>query len=104
MNTSSIRPFDLSRPLQIVEPFEKWCGPEESGMRASFQSLLDMGISGIVTNVSLENYLADERAWAVLGRGIKLAHEMGLRVWIYDEKGYPSGTAGGLVRWRPAAK
>jgi hypothetical protein len=93
----SYRPFDLSRPLQIVSPLEEWCGADEAGMRASFQNLIDMGVSGIVTNVKLEKYLVDEASWEVLRRGVKLAHEMGLRVWIYDEKGYPSGAAGGLV-------
>jgi len=66
-------------------------------MRAGFQKLIDMGVSGFVTNVKLEKYLSDEKSWDVLRRGVKLAHEMGLRVWIYDEKGYPSGAGGGLV-------
>lgn len=66
-------------------------------MRAGFQSLLDAGASGFVTTVSLDKYLCDDNAWEVLRRGVRIAHEMGLRVWIYDEKGYPSGAAGGLV-------
>jgi len=66
-------------------------------MRAGFQKLIDMGVSGFVTNVKLEKYLSDEKSWDVLRRGVKIAHEMGLRVWIYDEKGYPSGAGGGLV-------
>jgi hypothetical protein len=66
-------------------------------MRLGFQSLLDAGVSGLVTTVSLEKYLEDDKAWAILQCGVRLAHSMGLRVWIYDEKGYPSGTAGGLV-------
>jgi hypothetical protein len=97
MNPSSFRPFDLSRPLQIISPLEEWCGIDEAGMRAGFQKLIDMGVSGFVTNVKLEKYLADDASWDVLRNGVTLAHEMGLRVWIYDEKGYPSGAAGGLV-------
>ena len=97
MDSQLFRPFDLNRPLQIVEPFEKWCGTEEAGMRAGFQNLIDMGVSGFVTNVNLDKYLSDDKAWDVLRRGVRIAHEMGLRVWIYDEKGYPSGAAGGLV-------
>lgn len=58
-----------------------------------------------MTTVSLKNYLHDEGAWDVLRRGVRLAHEMGLRVWIYDEEGYPSGTAGGRVLERnPSAE
>ena len=88
---------DIFRPLQFVSSFEVWCGTTEETMRLGFQSLLDAGVSGLVTTVSLEKYLEDEMAWDVLKRGVQLAHSMGLRVWIYDEKGYPSGTAGGLV-------
>ena len=97
MDSQLFRKFDLTRPVQIVSPIEEWCGTDEEGMRAGFQNLIDMGVSGFVTNVKLEKYLSDEKSWDVLRRGAKLAHEMGLRVWIYDEKGYPSGAAGGLV-------
>jgi hypothetical protein len=93
----SKQPFDISRPLQFVSSFEQWCGTTDETMRLGFQSLLDCGVSGLVTTVSLEKYLNDENAWDILRRGVKLAHTMGLRVWIYDEKGYPSGAAGGLV-------
>ena len=97
MDSQLFRKFDLTRPLQIVSPIEEWCGADEAGMRAGFQNLIDMGVSGFVTNVKLEKYLMDGTSWDVLRRGAKIAHEMGLRVWIYDEKGYPSGAAGGLV-------
>jgi hypothetical protein len=91
------QPPNITRPLQFVSSFEQWCGMSEDTMRLGFQSLLDCGVSGLVTTVSLEKYLSDDTAWDILRRGVRLAHAMGLRVWIYDEKGYPSGTAGGLV-------
>jgi hypothetical protein len=91
------QPFDISRPLQFVSSFEQWCGTSDETMRLGFQSLLDCGVSGLVTTVSLEKYLNDANAWEILRCGVQLAHKMGLRVWIYDEKGYPSGAAGGLV-------
>ena len=97
MTSRSTDQFDPFRPLQFVSSFEQWCGATEDTMRLGFQSLLDAGVSGLVTTVSLEKYLEDENAWEVLRCGVQLAHSMGLRVWIYDEKGYPSGTAGGLV-------
>jgi hypothetical protein len=97
MDSQLFHKFDLTRPLQIVSPIEEWCGADEAGMRAGFQKLIDMGVSGFVTNVKLEKYLTDDTSWDVLRRGVKIAHDMGLRVWIYDEKGYPSGAAGGLV-------
>ena len=90
-------PYDISRPLQFVPPFEEWCGTTEDRMRSGFQCLLDAGFGGLVTTVSLNKYLCDDKAWDVLRRGVDVARNMGLRIWIYDEKGYPSGAAGGLV-------
>ena len=59
--------------------------------------LADLGYGGIVTNVDSENYLHNDASWQVLREGVQAAGELGMVVWIYDEKGYPSGTAGGLV-------
>lgn len=97
MQSTPFGKFDPTRPLQIVPPLEEWCGTDDAAIRRGFQTLIDMGLSGLVTNVKLEKYLSDEESWSMLRRGAHIAHEMGLRVWIYDEKGYPSGSAGGLV-------
>jgi hypothetical protein len=85
------------RPLQFVPSFEEWCGETEATMRAGLLRLQSLGIGGIVLTVSLTDYLVNAHAWEVLRRGVVLAHDMGFKVWLYDEKGYPSGTAGGLV-------
>ena len=85
------------RPLQIIPPFEDWAGTTDDAIRERVLGLLKAGLGGLVTNVSLRNYLRDEQAWEILQRGVRIAHEAGLRVWIYDEEGYPSGAAGGLV-------
>jgi hypothetical protein len=85
------------RPLQIIPPFEDWAGPTDDAIRKKIRGLIDAGMGGLVTNVSLQNYLRDEKSWQILKRGVKIAHDEGLRVWIYDEEGYPSLAAGGLV-------
>ena len=85
------------RPLQIIPSFEEWAGTTDDAIRDRVLGLLKAGLGGLVSNVSLKNYLRDEKAWEVLQRGVRIAHEEGLRVWIYDEEGYPSGAAGGLV-------
>jgi len=85
------------RVLQIIPPFETWAGTSENAIRARVRDAIKAGLGGLVTNIKADNYLRDEKAWEVLRLGIKIAHEEGLRIWIYDEKGYPSGTAGGLV-------
>lgn len=60
-------------------------------------TLAAQGFGGIVTNVSFQNYLEDEARWAAFERGITAAKDRGMALWLYDEKGYPSGTAGGIV-------
>lgn len=97
MTDHFITPLASDRPLQFVPSFEEWCGETEGTMRAGFLRLQALGIGGIVLTVSLTDYLVNAHAWEVLHRGVVLAHDMGFKVWIYDEKGYPSGSAGGLV-------
>jgi len=57
---------------------------------------LENGYGGFTTNVDFQHYLTDE--------GMKSFHAFcdkakskGLALWLYDEKGYPSGNAGDLV-------
>ncbi len=118
-------PDNLYRPLQIVhgldrfldkadtmdvDPAGQWAevlqaGPGDEKESAALdqeldrylQKLADLGNGGIVTNVGFEDYLVSRRQWEILRRGLRRATELGLRAWIYDEKGYPSGTAGGIV-------
>ena len=66
-------------------------------LRAAFSRIKDLGFGGVVINVDFENYLEDEQRWATFVQGFRVCRELGLRVWIYDELGYPSGAAGGLV-------
>lgn len=90
-------PPETSRPLQFIPAFEVWCGATAEGISANLQTLLELGVGGIVVTVDVEHYLRDDSAWEVLRRGIDIGRDLGLRIWIYDEKGYPSGGAGGLV-------
>lgn len=57
----------------------------------------DLGFGGVVINVSRNGYLEDEEGWALFLAGFAAAKELGLRIWIYDEEGYPSGRANGIV-------
>ena len=58
----------------------------------------DRGYGGIVTNVSWgKDYLQSDRAFSVLTSSVAHAIEKGMHVWLYDEYGYPSGTAYGLT-------
>jgi hypothetical protein len=97
LNKQSEKLSNACRPLQIIPPFEVWAGTTDEAIHGKILGLVKAGLGGLVTNVSLQNYLRDDKAWEILRRGVNIAHEEGLRVWIYDEEGYPSGAAGGLV-------
>ena len=55
------------------------------------------GAGGVVINYSGKDYLKDEEVWAFFVDEVRRAVDAGLRVWIYDEEGYPSPSAGGRV-------
>ena len=91
--------YDL--PLKIVHGFDY---PDEACTEAIREdiekrliTLQNKGFGGIVTNVSFRNYLKSERDFEILGIALQTAKKLGMRVWLYDEKGYPSGAAGGLT-------
>jgi lysophospholipase L1-like esterase len=60
-------------------------------------SLKNDGFGGVVCNVSFTDYLESEARWKAFVRAVAAAREAGFALWLYDEKGYPSGAAGGLV-------
>ncbi|MCC6695661.1 MAG: hypothetical protein IT365_08520 [Candidatus Hydrogenedentes bacterium] len=64
---------------------------------ALLKRLLESGFGGMATNVSFEGYLESEEKWASLMRVLDEAKKAGMSLWLYDEKGYPSGNAGGLT-------
>lgn len=61
------------------------------------KNYVKLGFGGVVANVSFNDYLESEFAWATFIECLNDFREQGLLFWIYDEKGYPSGKAGGLV-------
>ena len=80
------------RPLQIVHGV-----PAQQATVEAMKRLKDLGLGGIVCNVAFDNYLRSEANWQACVQAVRACAEVGLRVWIYDEDGYPSGAAGGLV-------
>ncbi len=55
------------------------------------------GLGGLVVNVGGPGYIRKEKNWKTFVEGVKNAVKADLRVWIYDELGYPSLSAGGVV-------
>lgn len=80
------------RPLQIVHGL-----PAAQATTEAMARLKELGLGGIVCNVSFDKYLVSETHWQTLVKAVEACRQVGLRVWLYDELGYPSGAAGGLV-------
>ena len=84
-------PVEL-RPLQIVHGLS----PENATVEA-LRKWRELGLGGLVCNVDFKEYMRSEEKWKTLEDVVARAAEVGLVVWLYDEDGYPSGSAGGLV-------
>ena len=80
------------RPLQIVHGI-----PPAQATPSAMKKLKELGLGGIVCNVNFNKYLVSQAHWDTLVRAVQASRDLGLIVWIYDEDGYPSGAAGGLV-------
>ena len=83
-------------PLQIVHG-----GAAEAAREGRLDAFLDgwrsLGLGGIVVNHPPSGYLRDPVGWQAMREVLRAAAARGMRVWLYDEEGYPSGAAGGLV-------
>lgn len=105
-----MNPDKMYAPLQIVhdfdfmhwnskDEFESICGIDNDAklviIEKRLKDLKDKGFGGVIVNVGFENYLNDESAWDVFVKAIDIAISLELRIWIYDEQYYPTGSAGG---------
>ena len=62
------------------------------------QQLKELGFGGVATNDPFTPQdLRSEESLARLNDFLQALHAEGLRVWLYDEHGYPSGSAGNLT-------
>ena len=65
-----------------------------------YDRLLDAGMGGAImharSGLPCDQYL-DERWWRSIDAVVKRAHQRGGTAWLYDEYGWPSGTAAGRV-------
>ncbi len=80
------------RPLQIVHGV-----PANRANVDAMKAMRRAGLGGIVCNVDFTEYMRSEKRWNTLVQAVTAAEEAGLVIWIYDEDGYPSASAGGLV-------
>ncbi len=63
----------------------------------------DRWFGGIVGNIPYTaDFPDDAAAWEKTEAGMRAYIDKGMHTWLYDENGYPSGTAGGYVtEWNP---
>ncbi|OHB67785.1 MAG: hypothetical protein A2V70_19660 [Planctomycetes bacterium RBG_13_63_9] len=90
--TSWAEPPLADRPLQIVHGI----APERATAE-TMRYYTDRGLGGLVCNVAFDRYMRSEQHWRTLLAGVEACRQLGAVVWLYDEDGYPSGAAGGLV-------
>ncbi|MDR0870467.1 MAG: hypothetical protein LBN39_06705 [Planctomycetaceae bacterium] len=86
-------PSAKNRPLQIIHG---WYGDRTTPEKLRYYKE-ECGLGGLVVNVPPNNYLRNEDEWKRFVDVVRSAKETGLRIWIYDEDGYPSLMAGGIV-------
>lgn len=86
-------PGPHERILKIIHSWPDQPDAQDSLIR----QLKSQGFGGVVCNVSFTDYLTSEPRWQAFDRAVHEAKKHGMALWMYDEKGYPSGSAGGLT-------
>lgn len=89
------------RPIELVHDFKfiPCCFAQDVELpspKERLDRLKALGYGGVAICPSYTDYLSDE-SLQLTREIIKYAKEIGLSVWIYDEKYYPSGGADGTV-------
>lgn len=86
-----VLPPRVFRPLQIVH------GRDLTDPDTVKYFRDQCGLGGLVVNVGGADYIRSDKNWETFYTGVKNLKDFGMRVWIYDEDGYPSLSAGGVV-------
>ena len=94
-------PNTVNLPLKIIHnfpyPADATLDEKKSVVTNYLLDIQSRGFGGIVSNISTRNYLQNPEEHAVFAFVADECERLGLRLWIYDEDGYPSGGAGGLT-------
>ena len=68
---------------------------EPDAQDAMLRDMAEKGFGGMATNVNFDQYLKSDAYWEDFTRVLGEAKKLGMSLWLYDERGYPSGNAGG---------
>lgn len=88
-----VNPPGSARILRIHHSWSK----DPEAMQMEWLHDVTRGFGGVATNVDFGGYLENEEAWQRLQHVVKTIQGSGGALWLYDEEGYPSGAAGGIV-------
>lgn len=81
---------------RIIKIIHGW--PDDAAAQDRLiEQLQQQRFGGVVCNVSFDQYLVSSNKWSAFTRAVGAARKAGFALWLYDERGYPSGNAGGLV-------
>ncbi|MCC6145725.1 MAG: hypothetical protein IT368_18110 [Candidatus Hydrogenedentes bacterium] len=89
--------FQTPPPRNRILPIVHMLPDSPEQQEQLLDTRVQKGFGGIVTNVSFADYLKSEDRWEDLVHTVQAAKELGLALWLYDERGYPSCKAGGLT-------
>ena len=93
MREKFTKPSSTHRIIKIIHGW-----PEKSEDQDRLIGILKrQGFGGVVCNVSFKDYLESQVLWDSFKRAVNRARQEDMVLWLYDEKGYPSANAGGLV-------
>ena len=81
---------------RIIKIIHNW--PDEPAAQDKYiNRFRTQGFGGVVCNVSFNQYLESDAKWLAFVRAVNEAKKAGFAMWLYDERGYPSGNAGGIT-------
>jgi len=78
-----------------ILPIKHILPDDEGAQDILLQDLLVKGFGGMVTNMNFDAYFESEAHSRAFFRSVDEAKKLGMALWLYDERGYPSGLAGG---------
>lgn len=88
---------EWTKPSKEMRPMKLVHGADLTRMSEVEYFRDQCGFGGLVVNVGGPGYIRSEANWKTFVAGVKNINRAGMRIWIYDELGYPSLSAGGVV-------
>ena len=88
---------DWANPPAALRPLQMVHGRDLTDPATARYFRDECGLGGVVINVGGPGYIRSDENWKRFVEGARTASDAGLRLWIYDEEGYPSLEAGGVV-------